>query len=327
MKRRQFLRFAAGAAALPAISPDASAQTYPTRPITMVVPFPAGGPTDAIARIMAERMQVSLGQRIIVENVGGANGSTGTGRVARAAPDGYTLGLGVWSTHVANAAIYALRYDVQNDFEPVGLLASFSGLIAARKTLPAKDLQELISWLKSNPDKASCATPGVGSQAHLVSIFFQNLTATRFQHVPYRGAALAMQDLIAGQIDLMFPDASTAVPQFRAGTIKVFAVMANSRLPAALDIPTSDEAGLSGFHVANRSAFWVPRGTSKDIVGKLNAAVVAALGDTAVRQKIVAQGFEILLLDQQTPEALAALQKAEIEKWWPIIKAANIRVE
>jgi tripartite-type tricarboxylate transporter receptor subunit TctC len=276
---------------------------------------------------MADRMRVSLGQPIIVENVVGANGSIGTGRVARAAPDGYTLGLGVWNTHVANAAIYALRYDVQNDFEPVALLASFSPLIVARKTLPANDLQGLISWLKTNPDKGSSGHPGVGSQGHLVGIFFQNLTATRFQHVPYRGVALAMQDLVAGQIDLMFPDAGTAVPQFRAGTIKVFAVLAKSRLPAALDIPTSDEAGLPGFHAANWSGFWVPRGTSKEIVGKLNDAVVAALADTAVRQKIVAQGFEILPLDQQTPEVLAALQKAEIEKWWPIIKTANIKIE
>jgi tripartite-type tricarboxylate transporter receptor subunit TctC len=193
MKRRQFLRFAAGAAALPAMSPDASAQTYPTRPITIIVPFPAGGPPDAIGRIMAERMQVSLGQPIIIENVAGANGSTGTGRVARAAPDGYTLSLGVWNTHVANAVTYALRYDVQNDFAPVGLLATFSGMIVARKTLPANDLLELISWLKTNPDKASWATPGVGSQGHLATIFFQNLTATRFQHVPYRGLALVRQ--------------------------------------------------------------------------------------------------------------------------------------
>jgi tripartite-type tricarboxylate transporter receptor subunit TctC len=223
--------------------------------------------------------------------------------------------------------MYALRYDVQNDFEPVALLASFSALIAARKTLPANDLRELISWLKTNPDKAASGHPGVGSLGHLVGILFQNLTATRFQQVPYRGIALAIQDLVAGQIDLVFPDANTSLPQFRAGNIKIFAVMANGRLPAALDIPTSDEAGLPGFHAANWSAFWAPRGTSKDIVGKLSAAVVAALADTDVRQKMIAQGFEILPPDQQTPEALAALQRAEIAKWWPIIKTANVKVE
>jgi tripartite-type tricarboxylate transporter receptor subunit TctC len=324
--RRQFFQLSAGAATQ-ATSRFAMAQTYPVRPITIIVPFPAGGPPDAIGRIMAERMQVLLGQPIIVENVGGANGSTGTGRAARATPDGYTLGLGVWNTHVANPAIYALRYDVQDDFEPVALLASFSGLIAARKTLPVNDLQGLISWLKTNPDKGSQGHPGVGSQGHLTGIFFQNLTATRFQHVPCRGTAQAMQDLVAGQIDLMFPDAGTSLPQLRAGTIKVFAVMAKNRLPAALDIPTSDEAGLPGFYVANWSGFWVPRGTSKEIVGKLNAAVVAALADTDVRRKIVAQGFEIPPLDQQTSEALAVLQKTEIEKWWPIIKTANIKAE
>jgi tripartite-type tricarboxylate transporter receptor subunit TctC len=325
--RRKFLQFVGAAATAPAFSRIARAQAFPSRPITIIVPFPAGGPPDAIARIMAERMQVSLGQPVIIENVGGANGGTGTGRLARATPDGYTLGLGVWNTHVANGAMYALRYDVQNDFEPVALLASFSALIAARKTLPANDLQELISWLKTNPDKAASGHPGVGSLGHLVGIFFQNLTATRFQQVPYRGIALAIQDLVAGQIDLAFPDANTSVSQFRAGNIKIFAVVAKNRLPAASDIPTSDEAGLPGFHAANWSAFWVPRGTSKDIVGKLNAAVVAALADTDVRQKMVAQGFEILPPDQQTPEALSALQKAEIGKWWPIIKAANVKAE
>ena len=327
LPRRQFLRLAAGAVGLPALPRIAMAQAYPTRPITIIVPSPPGGAPDVIGRIVAERMRVSMGQPIIIENMGGANGSTALGRVARAAPDGYTVGLGIWNTHVVNAAVYALRYDVQNDFEPVALLASYSPLLVARKTLPANDLKGLISWLKTNPDKASLGHPGIGSLGHLLGIFFQNLTATRFQLVPYRGTPLAMQDLVAGQIDLQFSDTGTAVPQIRAGTIKAFAMVAKSRSAVALDIPTCDEAGLPGFHAANWSGFWVPKGTSKDVVRQLNAAVVDALADSAVRQKLAGQGFEILPRDQQTPEALATLQKAEIDKWWPIIKAANVKLE
>ena len=249
LPRRQFLHLGAGAAALPALSCVASAQAYPTRPITIVVPYPAGGGADAVARVTAEQMRTVVGQPIIVENVGGAAGGLGTGRVARATPDGYTLGLGNWSTHVANAAIYALPYDVLIDFELVALLVSFYFIIVAKKDLPANNLKELIAWLKANPDKATVGTDGVGGHGHLAGILFQNITGTRFQLVPYRGNAPAMQDLLAGQIDFIFADLS-ALAQVRAGTIKAYAVASSNRLPAAPDIPTADEAGLAEFSLA-----------------------------------------------------------------------------
>src|SRR6266849_4399918 len=236
--RRRFLHLAAGAAAMPAVSRIAGAQTYPSRPITVVVPYPAGGGADSVLRVMAERMRTFLGQPIVIENVSGASGGIGTGRVARAAPDGYTIGIGNWSTHVANGAIYALPYDVLSAFEPVALLINFYLIIVSKKGLPANNLKELIAWLKANPDKASLGTPGVGGQGHLAGILFQNITGTRFQHVPYRGTSLAMQDLIAGQIDLMFSDTPAAVAQGRAGSIKAFAVTAGHRLPEVPDIPT-----------------------------------------------------------------------------------------
>jgi tripartite-type tricarboxylate transporter receptor subunit TctC len=275
---------------------------------------------------MAERMRVSLGQPVVIENVAGASGSIGVGRVARAAPDGYTLVVGNWSTHVVNGAVYALPYDVLNDFEPVALLVSFYLVIVAKKTAPANNLQEYIAWLKANPDKASAGTTGVGGQGHLAGILFQNITGTRFQQVPYRGNALAMQDLIAGQIDLIFADQS-ALAQVRAGSVKALAVTGKNRLLAASDIPTADEAGLAGFALANWNAIFAPKGTPKDVVGKLNDAVVRTLADPSVGQKLGDLGNEIPPRAQQTPEALRALQKAEIDKWWPIIKAAGIKGE
>jgi tripartite-type tricarboxylate transporter receptor subunit TctC len=326
LPRRRFLQVAAGAAALPAVSRVARAQAYPTRPITIIVPYPAGGGADAVARIMAERMRTFLGQPIIIENVAGASGSIGTGRVARAASDGYTLGIGNWSTHVVNGAIYALPYNVLSDFEPVALHQVFYLILVAKKALPANNLKELIAWLKANPDKASSGTTGVGGQGHLAGILFQNLTGTRFQHVPYRGNALAMQDLIAGQIDLVFAD-PTAVAQVRAGSVKGIAVTAGHRLPALPDVPTAAEAGLAGFSLANWNGIFAPKGTPKDIIGKLNGAVSSTLADASVVQKLVDLGSEIPSREQQTPEAVAALQKAEIEKWWPIIKAAGVKGE
>jgi tripartite-type tricarboxylate transporter receptor subunit TctC len=325
LHRRRFLRLTAAAAALPAVSRIALAQAYPTRPITMVVPYTAGGPSDAVGRVVAERMSASLGQPVIIENVGGANGSIGVGRVARATPDGYTLSLGVWNTHVSNGALYALPYDVLNDFEPVSLLASFSSMIVVRKSMPANDLQEFIAWLKANPSKASQGSAGAGSMGHISGVYFQSITGTHIQHVPYRGSAPAMQDLVAGQIDMMIDAPVTILPQLRAGTIKAFAVLAKSRLAQAADVPTADEAGLPDFHVSNWFGFWVPRGTARDVVGKLNAAAVSSLADPTVRQKLADLGFEIPPREQQTPEALGAFQKAEIDKWWPIIKAANIK--
>jgi tripartite-type tricarboxylate transporter receptor subunit TctC len=321
------LHLAAGAAALPAVSRFAWAQTYPSHPITMIVPFPPGGLADVIGRIAAEGMRASLGQSIIIENVGGANGSIGTGRVARTAPDGYTLVLGIWNTHVGNAATYALQYDVVKDFEPIALLADAPLLLVAKKAIPANDLKELIAWLKANPDKASMGTVGAGSPGHLLGLLLQQETGTRFGLVAYRGAAPQTQDLVAGQIDMGIANPATALPHVQAGSIKAFAVTAKNRLAVAPDIPSVDEAGLPGLYFSLWAGLFAPKGTPRDIIDKLNSAAVDTLSDPNMRHKLAAQGFEIPPREQQTPEALGAYQKAEIEKWWPIIKAANIKVE
>jgi tripartite-type tricarboxylate transporter receptor subunit TctC len=327
LPRRDFVRLAAGVAALPVASRTAMAQAYPSRSITMVVPFAAGGPVDTLARILAERMRASLGQTVVIENVTGAGGSIGTGRVARAAPDGYTLVIGIWTTHVVNGAIYALQYDVLNDFEPVALLANNPQVIVAKKSMPANDLKGLIAWLKLNPDKASAGTAGVASPQHVLGVFFQSATGTRFQFVHYRGGGPATQDLVAGQIDLIIGDQVTSLPQIRSGNIKAYAVTNKNRLTAAPDIPTVDEAGLPGFYTTVWNAIWAPKGTPKNVIMKLNAAVVGELADSAIRRRLADLGQQIVPRDQQTPEALAAFHRAEIEKWWPIIKGANIKGE
>ena len=327
LARRRFLRLAAGLVALPSVSRVARAQAYPARPITMVVPFAAGGPSDVIGRVFAERMRASLGQPIIIENVTGASGSIGTGRVARAAGDGYTLVLGFWGTHVANGALYPLRYDLLTDFEPVSLLVSNPSLILAKKSMPADDLKGLIAWLKTNPDKAAAGNGGVGTPPHVIAVFFQKVTGTRFQLVPYRGAGPALQDLVAGQTDLQFDYPVTSLPHVRAGSIKAYAVTAKSRLTAAPDIPTVDEAGLPEFYFSIWYGLWSPKGTPRDVIARLNAAVRDAMGVAEVRARLADLGVEAPPLDQQTPEALGALQKAEIEKWWPVIKAAGIKGE
>jgi tripartite-type tricarboxylate transporter receptor subunit TctC len=306
---------------------DASAQPYPSRPITIVVPLAAGGPNDTLARLLAEPMRAWLGQPVIVENVTGAAGTVGTGRVARAAPDGYTIGMGFLGTHVLNGAIYALPYDVVTDFEPIALVSSNPHLIVAKATLPAKDLRELIGWLKLNQDKASAAMAGVGTSTHVAGLLLQNSAGVRFQLVPYRGAAPALQDVMAGQVDLMVDVASNSLPYLQGGKIRAYAVTAATRLASAPDIPTVDEAGLPGFHMSTWYALFGPKGMPKDIVAKLNAAAIHALADATVSRRLADLALDVPPRDEQTPQALAELQRAEIEKWWPIVKAANIKPE
>ncbi len=304
---------------------SANAQAYPSRPITMLVGYAVGGPSDTIARIMAERMKVSLGQPVIVENVTGAAGSIGVARGSHAAPDGYTIVMGDWSTHVVNAAMYDLQYDVVNDFEPVSLLPSAPQIIASPNSVPAKNLRDLIAWIKDDPTKVTYGMSGLGSPSHVSGVLLQNVTGAKFQLVPYRGAALVMNDLLSGTLQLsMFP-VTVALPQLGAGAVRAYAITASKRNAAAPDIPTVDEAGLSDFHISLWWGLWMPKGTSKDVIARVNAAVVDALSDPATQKRIAAQGLDIPPREQQTPQALAAYQKAEIEKWWPIVKAANIR--
>jgi tripartite-type tricarboxylate transporter receptor subunit TctC len=325
--RKTKLLLAVVLAAIVAGIGSANAEIFPSRPITMIVPFAVGGPNDTIARILAERMRAPLGQAVIVENVGGAAGTIGVGRVARAPGDGYTLSFGSLTSHVLNGAIYPLPYDLKSDLEPVSLVADGPQVIVASKAVPASNLQELIAWLEANPDKASLGHPGLGSAAHLAGILLQKQTGTRFQLVPYRGAGPAFQDVIAGQIDMTMTSAATCLPQVRAGTVKALAVMGKSRLAAAPDIPTVDEAGLPGLYNSIWFGIWAPKGTPSDVIAKLNAAVIDALADPTVRQRLADLGQEIPPREQLTPQALGAHQRSEIEKWWPIVKAANIKAD
>jgi tripartite-type tricarboxylate transporter receptor subunit TctC len=322
LPRRQFLQTAASAAALPVVSQVALAQSYPSRPITMIVPFAAGGSTDAIGRLLAERMQVSLGQPIIVENVGGADGSIGTGRVAHARPDGYTIDLGLLSTRL-NGAFRSLRYDVVNDFAAISPLVTIPLVLYARNAIPARDLPELLAWLKAN----SRVSVGVGAiSLRLMAAFFERETKTQLTLVPYRGTAPTMQDLSAGQIDLSF-NSPDQLPLVRAGIIKAYAVTGDSRSMAAPDIPTFAEMGLPAVSYSGWYGLFAPGGTPKDIIRKLNGAVVEALADPAVRTRLAELGMEVFPREQQTPEVLSALVQAGVEKWWPIIKELGIRAE
>jgi tripartite-type tricarboxylate transporter receptor subunit TctC len=305
----------------------ARADTYPSRPITIVVPFAAGGPSDAMARILSERMKASLGEAVLVENVTGAGGSIGVGRAVRSPPDGYTISFGHLGTHVCNGAIYRLGYDLVDDLEPVVLLPSNPMIIVSKTAVPAKSLAELLAWLKARPSPATAGTAGAGSGSHIAGLYFETITGLKLQYVPYRGTAPALNDLVAGQIDLMIDQTSNSINQVRAGTIRAYAVTDDKRVESAPDIPTTDEAGLPGFHMTLWSGLWVPKRTPKEIVAKLNAAVVEALNDPAVRKQLDNLGLQIPAGDRLTPEVLGAWQKVEIAKWWPMIKAADVKVE
>ncbi len=313
--------------ALTAFAGGARADDFPSHPVTIVVPFSAGGPSDAMARILAERMQRTLGQALTIENVTGAGGSIGVGRAVRAAPDGYTISFGHLGTHVANGAIYNLGYDLVSDLAPVVLLPSNPMIVVSKNAVSAKTLQELLAWLRARPGAPTAGTAGAGSGSHIAGLYFENVTGIKLQYVPYRGTAPALNDLVAGQIDIIIDQTSNSISQVRAGTIRAYAVTDDKRVVSAPDIPSTDEAGLPGFHMTLWSGLWVPKGTSKDIITKLNAAAVAALSDPAVRKKLEDLGLEMPPKDQLAPDALGAWQKAEIAKWWPMIKAANVKVE
>ena len=305
----------------------AVAQNFPSRPITIVVPFSAGGPSDAMARILAERMKVTLGENVLVENVTGAGGSIGVGRALRSPPDGYTISFGHLGTHVANGAIYKLGYDLVADLDPVALLPSNPMIIVSKNAIPAKSLAELLAWLKAQPTPAAAGTAGAGSGSHIAGLYFENIAGIKLQYVPYRGTGPAMNDLVAGQIDLIIDQLSNSINQVRAGTIRGYAVTDTKRAESASEIPTADEAGLPGFHMTLWSGLWVPKGTPKEIVAKLNAAAVDALNDPAVRKQLENLGLQMPPKDKQSPQALGEWQKAEIAKWWPMIKAANVKVD
>jgi tripartite-type tricarboxylate transporter receptor subunit TctC len=326
-QRRQILYLAAGAAALPGLSLTAGAQAYPTRPITLVVGFAAGGPDDTSARILAGRMQNLLGQSVVIENVTGAGGSIGAGRVARAPADGYTIAFGDFSTHAVNSALYTLSYDIVNDFEPICLTNKGPFLLVARSSIPATNFSEFIKFLRTNSSKATAGTAGVGSVAHVLSILLEKETGSKFQMIPYRGNALALQDLVAGQIDFMFDPPATSMGHIRDKRLKAFAVTDTRRLPSAPDIPTIDEVGLPQLRFSYWQSLWAPKGTPKDIIAILNAVIVKALAEPATHSRFAELALDTFPREQQTPEALATWQRAEIEKWGAIIKAAGIRVE
>jgi tripartite-type tricarboxylate transporter receptor subunit TctC len=321
--RRELLLLSASTAAFLSTRARASIEEYPSRPITMIVGYAPGGPTDTRTRIMAEYMKRSLGQSVLVENVTGASGSIGTARVVRAAPDGYTLSSGDWSTHVVNGAIYPLSYNLLSDFEPIALLSSTPLVIITKNAVPATDLRQLLAWLKANQHRASFATSGAGSPSHASGLLLQKMTGMRFRFIPYRGGAQFLQDLIGGQVDLAFGAASNVLPAIRDSKVRAYAITSATRWAAAPEILTVDEAGLSGLHISLWGGLWAPRGTPLAIVHKLNSAVLDALFDSTARMRITALGEEIPSLERLTPEALGAFQKAEIEKWWPILKGTQ----
>jgi len=295
--------------------------------VTVIVPFAAGGPSDALARLMGDRMKATLGQSFVVENVTGAAGSIGVGRAVKSVPDGYTISFGHLGTHVANGAIYPLPYDMLTDLEPVVLLPSNPMVVVSRGNLPATNLKELIAWLKANQDKATAGTAGAGSGAHIAGVYLQTLTGLKLQFVPYRGTAPALNDLVGGQIDIIVDQASNSMQQIRSGRIRAYAITDSKRLKAAPEIPTAEEAGLPGFNMTLWNGLWAPKGTPKDVIARLNAAAVEAMADDAVLKRLNDLGLEVPARDQQTPQALGVWHKAEVDKWWPIIKKAGIKPE
>ena len=311
-------------AAFIALAPAAHADSYPSRPITVVVPFAPGGATDVLPRLFAEHLQAVLGQPVVIENIGGAGGTIGLARVAKADPDGYTIVCGNWTTFVSNGAVYKTSYDVVKDFDPIVILPANSHLLAATKSVPAKNLKELVDWVKANQSKASIASAGVGTGGHFGAVLFQNLTGTEFPIVHYRGGGPALQDLLAGHVTLQTNQAAVFLPHMREGTLKVYAVLADRRLPQAPEVPTADEAGLPGFHVSNWNGFWAPKGTPREAIDRLNDAVRKIMAEPNVVQKMINLTYEMPAGDQLSPEALASIQQAEIAKWWPIIRAAKI---
>ena len=312
------------AIALAACAAAVQAQGFPSRPITLVVPFPPGGSTDTAARIIADRMRVPLGQTVVIENVGGAGGTIGVGRIARASPDGYTIDIGQWDTHVG-AIIYPINFDLQKDFAPIGLLSLNPQLMIARRGFPADDLKGLVAWMKANPDKATFVDQNAA--ARVTGILMQQATGTTVQFIPYRGAGPAMQAMLGGQVDLMVVQAAVTLPQARAGTVKILANLSPARSPVVPGVPTSDESGIPGLYASGWFGLFAPRGTPREIIAQLNGAMMQALADPTVRLRFTDLGLDIAAREQQTPEGLAAFHKAEIEKWWPIIKAAGIKVE
>jgi tripartite-type tricarboxylate transporter receptor subunit TctC len=326
-RRRTLLHWLAASAAASLAPRLARAQSFPMRPITIVVPFPAGGPTDTLGRVLADRMKNSLGQSVIIENLTGAAGTIGSTHVVRSAPDGYTLILGHWQTHVVNGATYTLPFDVVNDFAPIALVADCPMWLVGRSGLAAQNLQGLITWMKESPGKATVGIGGVGGGADVVGTYFQKNTGTRFQFVPYRGAAPMMQDLLAGHIDLTFTQVASALAQVRSGQVKAYAVMAKARWAEAPDTPTSDESGVTGLYASFWHGLWAPKATPANVIAKLDSAVIESLADPVVHQRFIELGQEPWPRAKQTPDGLAAQQKAEIEKWWPIIKAAGIKAE
>jgi tripartite-type tricarboxylate transporter receptor subunit TctC len=322
------LAFAASVSLVLTFATSAFGEVYPSRPITIVVPFAAGGPADTLARMLGQRMQATLGQPLIVENAPGAAGSIGVGRVVRAEPDGYTIGIGHLGTNVFNGALYDLPYDLVKDLEPIALLPANVSVLVTKKEVTATDIPSLVAWLKANPDQATAATAGIGSVAHVASVYFQNMTGVLLTIVPYRSGAAADTDVIAGHVTLLFDQVTGSSAQlYRTGALRAFAVAAKARLATLPDIPTVDEAGLPGLYVSTWYGFWAPKGTPSDIINRLNAATVAALADPELRQKLAAQEAQLPQPDQMSPEALRAFQRAEIAKWWPIIKAAHIKLE